>query len=853
MNWLNNLLRSPTVDSAPQGTQNRPGPPADIEALRAALAATADEAERARRADELGGALARMLKAPRADDALDVWAAAVSHVADRATALDWMANLVGDGWLGAVAVHGRFAEVRLAAAQRIEDGEVLEHVARLTRAKDKGVFRHCSDLLRQRRQATEQGQRAAQLAAGLRDLLSHAPLSVSTLLDLEQERRALGEGAQSLAECDLLLDQANARLKEESEARRALQACQLDATELVALCATAGWPGSEAFGHWRDRCSTLARTHAGFPGWLAGKPSAQALASSLHQIELRLASLAADGARCQACEQFLAEHAGAPVDAAATAAWNELPKPEHPGIRQALQGRWQGLAALPACVPEPSPAPAPAPVAPPPQARLDVAAVRGWLELLEQALEQGHLAQADDAAKKIRGGVGSGALQGQLAARVQRALARLGELAGWAKWGAEKKREELIAAAEELLGRSHDVDHLAWAVPALREQWKQVSSQPAHAQGESERFDAALEKAFEPVAARRAEEAARRAQARAHKQALCAGWEAEVAAIEWEHADYAAIETRRQQMLDEWRAAPHTGFREERQLRTRLRALTTRIDQRFVEARSAEIQRREQLIASAEALRDEPDVRRSTTQAKSLQERWRKEAGPLRISQADERKLWVRFRLACNALFERRDTERAEQTAQRQQRAQARNALLDAFVAELAGSDPNQIKRALAKFRADLVAAKPGRDEPVEGFDRRARDLQDRAQRQIDALQEQAYRARLQGLEQQAAPAEGVDAEALDAGRKMREALLIDLEIALDLPTPEAFQDARRRRQLERLQSRFRTGGVSQPPAAEELLARWHATAASPDPALDQRVAAVVNKLVAQRAASARK
>jgi len=852
MNWLNNLLRSPTVDSAPQSVQNRPGPPVDIEALRAALAATADGEERARRADELGGALARMLKAPRPDDALDVWAAAVSHVADRATALDWMANLVGDGWLGAVAVHGRFAEVRLAAAQRIEDGEVLEHVARLTRAKDKGVFRHCSDLLRQRRQAAEQGQRAAQLATGLRDLLSRAPLSVSTLLDLERERRALDEGVQSLAECDLLLDQANARLKEESEARRALQACQLEATELVALCATAGWPGPEAFEHWLDRCSIMARTHAGFPGWLAGKPSAQALASSLHQIESRLASLAADGARCRACEQFLAEHADAPVDAAATAAWNELAKPEHAATRQALQARWQGLATLPASVAEPPAAPAHAPAAPPP-ARIDVAAVRGWLELLEQALEQGHLAQADDAAKKIRGGVGSGALHGQMATRVQRALARLAELSGWAKWGVEKKREELIAAAEELLTRSHDVDHLAWAVPALREQWKQVSSQPTHAQAESERFDGALEKAFEPVAARRAEEAARRAQARAHKQALCAGWEAEVAAIEWEHADYGAIETRRQQMLDEWRAAPHTGFREERQLRTRLRALTTRIDQRFVEARSAEIQRREQLIASAEALREEPDVRRGTTQAKSLQERWRKEAGPLRISQADERKLWIRFRLACNAVFERRDAERAEQTAQRQQRAQARNALLDAFVAELAGSDPNQIKRALAKFRADLAAAKPGRDEPVEEFDRRARDLQHRAQRQIDALQEQAYRARLQGLEQQAAQAEGVDAEALAAGRKIREALLIDLEIALDLPTPEPFQDARRRRQLERLQSRFRTGGVSQPPAAEELLARWHATAASPEPALDQRVAAVVNKLVAQRAASARK
>ena len=61
----------------------------------------------------------------------------------------------------------------------------------------------------------------------------------------------------------------------------------------------------------------------------------------------------------------------------------------------------------------------------------------------------------------------------------------------------------------------------------------------------------------------------------------------------------------------------------------------------------------------------------------------------------------------------------------------------------------------------------------------------------------------------------------------------------------QAFVSARRKRQLEHLQSRFR-GVHAQQPDAEELLARWYALAASPDAAMDQRVAAVVRRLLEQ-------
>jgi hypothetical protein len=506
-------------------------------------------------------------------------------------------------------------------------------------------------------------------------------------------------------------------------------------------------------------------------------------------------------------------------------------------MRASLDARWQAMQAPAQAAPARSVEPQQT------QQKIDLAAIRTLLEQMEQALEGGHLADADASARKIKSMLGHVGLRGDLASRFQHAQTSLGELTGWAKWGAEQKREHLIAAAEQLLAANHGVDYLAGAVPALREEWKQLGNQTAPARGEWERFDAALVQAYQPVAAHRAQEAARRAQARSEKEALCTGWEGFVASVDWEHPDHAAIEARREQALSQWRAAARAGFRDERVLRRRFDAALGNVDQRLAAIRASEIQRREQLIADAEALREWPDLRAAMAEAKTLQERWRNEAGSLRLARGEEQKLWHRFRAACDAVFARRDAQRAEQAEQKEKRAKARIALLDAFATTLASADTGQIKRALAQFRADWEGAKAGDGASADGLDARARELQQKAQRRIESLHQQAHRVRLEALAQQAAPVEGMDPDALAAGREAREALLVDLEIALDLPTPDQFAPARRRRQLERLQSRFR-GSPQQRPQAEQLLTQWYATAASPDEAMNQRVAVVVRKLL---------
>ena len=88
--------------------------------------------------------------------------------------------------------------------------------------------------------------------------------------------------------------------------------------------------------------------------------------------------------------------------------------------------------------------------------------------------------------------------------------------------------------------------------------------------------------------------------------------------------------------------------------------------------------------------------------------------------------------------------------------------------------------------------------------------------------------------------------ESLERGKADRDALLLDLEIALDLPTPQAYAAARRARNLARLQERF-SKGIAPPQDPEAMVAKWYAIPASPDEAQAARLAAVVERLLGPR------
>ncbi len=880
-------------------------------------------------------------QAPRGEDSPEVWRAAICQARDKALALSWLAGVQDEAGLCEVATRAHIAEVRFAAVQRIATDALLEQVAQASRDKDKRVYRHCADLLRQRRQADTNRRRAQEIADQLHALLATAPLPLSRLRELKDQMSLLGDAGEPGLACIALMQQAQARLQQEAEIQRDVQAQQRAAMTLAAECAEPAWPSSEQRADWHARCATLRQAQVALPDWLAG--ASARLSEVLGEIETRLAALAADAARVEVCEQFLAtqESAGrectTPENAASASAevmandvavndeaatdvvvtvvaatdvaadWQALSKPEHAAAHAALEARWQTLNVIP--LPQPAPElPAaeaeqaePAAPARPVRTRppLDRDAVRVLLDTLEQAIEQGLLVDADAAAKRIKTALTGHNLPGALESRLQQLQAQLETLRGWARWGTEQARDKLIAAAEELLKFDGDVDALALAIPKLREEWKHLNAHAAAAKAQWERFDALLEKAYQPVAAQRAETAARQAEIRAAKEALCAEWEAEVAGIAWEQADYKLIEARRTAMQKQWREAPQTGFRDERPLRKRFDTLIGNLDRHLEAARASERERREQLIAAAEALAAQPELGRAMSEAKALQERWNQPVISVRLKRQDEEQLWQRFRAACNGIFERRDAARAEQNAQRQAVAETRQTLLAAFAAVVAtplasDADADALRQALARFRSDWDAGKPSGRDATDKLEAQARDLQQQAQQKLDALRNEKYRARFDLMAQKAALAERVEAAAvvsapldetlaaakaawdalpplaaksenplakrfaaasqvtqaaLAAGHAARADLLLDLEIDLGLPSPASCTDIRRARQLARLQNRF---GSASPQAAEteSLLARWYGMAALPDATFEARVAAVVRQCLAQTAAA---
>lgn len=789
--------------------------------------------------------------APQASDPPQVWAEAICRSQDKEQARDWLMQLKDEAGLAQVAMRARGAETRFAAVQRIATDTVLESVAQASRDKDKRVYRHCADELKRRRQAAAHARRAEEIAGELQRLLAAAPLPNTRLLELNNELAGLPDAGAAGENCQSLMQQALTQLHVESEAQRDLNANHKAAIALAAECRLAAWPWNEALQDWLNRAGNLRQAGKNLPNWLAAKSVAGHLDAVLGEIDTCLAALAQDAACMSQCEQWLAEaEAGAPADADAEAAWMALAKPENSALLAVLDARWQALKPSPPVLvevvveapvepqrDEPAKPETPAPRKP----RVDLDAVRSLLDALEQAIAQGHLIDADAVAKRIKAQLAGNSLHGALESRLHGLQTELETLRGWARWGAQQAREKLIESAKALLVGENEIEALAKSITQLRDEWKRLNTQAAAPRSQWEAFDAALEQAYQPVAAFRAEQATRQAEARGVREGLCDIWEAELAGIDWSQADFKAVEARRAEIIKQWREAPQVGFRDERLLRKRFDMLIDAIDRHLEAARAAEIARRETLIAAAEALQSQDDLRQAMAAAKSLQQTWGQQERVVRLKRSVDQQQWQRFRAACNRVFERLDVQRAEQAAQRQEEQRAHEE------AQQARERLERERQEKHRARFELMARKAALVERVESVAAAGSDVAPAlslARQEWDAL------ARLpdaleQVLEQRLALAPRATRSDLDAGLVQREDLLLDLEIRLGLDSPEQYAQLRRQRQLSRLQSRF--GAASESPReVEAMLVRCYATAASPNPVCERRLAEVARKLSQQ-------
>ncbi len=886
MNWLNKILgsedkkpasASPVV--ARKAAEIR-APVADPQLLRQRLAQAQSEAQRMQLQGDLGAALGQSGIGPAAGDPSPVRSGAVVNAADKLSALSWLADLTDEDSLAEVALHAHFAEVRLAAAQRLTATAVLERVAQASRVKDKGVYRLCTNTLRQRQAASDCAQRATVLERELALLLAATPVAASHLVDLEREFKQLG--GVDLRRCEQLIEEVRARVQEQSRHLQRLHARHLAAQALADELARQPVLQQE---QWQQLCERWQQLRSAdgvadaWPDWLAKHKELVALNLLGEAVDRRLSEAGEDLERFRQCELFVETHGGAAELGEDTlAAWQALGKPQGAALCAEVEARWA------ACVQRAArnkPAPVAAPAALPhaaPRPPKDHQQAQHLIAQMEAAVEQGHLQQAGKLETQIEVAAAGGLSHG-LAQRFGAARAQLAKLRGWARWGGDQARQQLILLAEGLAQPQDDVEQLAKAIAKLRQEWKSLDAHGAATRSMWEQFDATVTRAYAPVTAHRAEQAARRDAARQAKEALCQEWEQWLAQISWEHADMRVIQARRQEICDTWRAAVPAGMREERGLRKRFDSFLAGVDARIDAARRQEAGRCEDLIGAAAALRQMTSLRQAIESIKTLQQRWRDEATSVRLPRAEQEKLWQRFRGACDAVFARREEEKSQQDAQRLQRAEEAQLRLAELEAALAQDDIGQLQQRLLEFRASwrdvkqvsaaakdvlqraethlkalqlskrlapfqLMAQKMALVEQIEGAAATGQATDELA-RQVETAWQGLSRLPErfeQALARRRAAAANVTAASLAEGSKRREEVLLDLEIGLGLGASDSGDAARRTRQLQLLQQRFRKDQAA--PADPQLqIAQWYATPAVPDQSQQRRMDAILEAL----------
>ncbi len=327
---------------------------------------------------------------------------------------------------------------------------------------------------------------------------------------------------------------------------------------------------------------------------------------------------------------------------------------------------------------------------------------------LEQALQDGALHAALEYDKSLRAiDLKAARLSETQAARLAKARGELSRLQGWAKWGGNISREELLKAADGLPAKALAVPELAKQVGSLRERWKSLDTSAGPASKELwERFDAACTAAYAPAAEHFKKLAEERQNNAAKALAIIAEVRQCAASANSSDqdgpplgdsvTDWKALAAFCARATQAWQRLGTIDRKEKKQLDAEFSRAMQTLSAPLTEEREAEIQRREKLIAQAKDLN--PNQRGALENLRALQDRWQEQAKSLPLERAAEQQLWQRFRGACDAVFAQRKEGAAAADAARRQNLDAKEALCALLEAAL-DADEAAIKTTLREVR----------------------------------------------------------------------------------------------------------------------------------------------------------
>jgi hypothetical protein len=374
------------------------------------------------------------------------------------------------------------------------------------------------------------------------------------------------------------------------------------------------------------------------------------------------------------------------------------------------------------------------------------------LEAMETALAEGLLQMACEQDKILRDLKQVRPSEAQ-AGRMGQARAELQRLQGWAKWGGNVSREELVKAVEELPAKQLPVTELAKKVGSSRERWKGLDSSAGPASRELwERFDAACSIAYAPAAAHFKKLSEERQQNVSKAAALLAEVEnfglafastlAEATEVDWK-----SVTNFCQRISQSWQRIGTMERKDKRRLDGEFERALALVQEPLTRQRALEMVRREQLISDAGALN--PHERGALDALRLLQERWQEQAKALPLERRPEQELWQRFRAACDAVFAARKESASTADTERRIHLAAKEALCASLeaAAQSASASGEQgqaklLRESLAAWNG-IGAAPRAAEQQIEQRFQAARNV---LQLQLDQVKREAGLAQVNAL-----------------------------------------------------------------------------------------------------------
>lgn len=758
-----------------------------------------------------------------------------------------VAALNDDMYLQDIAMHSQVARLRQAAAERITTPALLEELLEASRQKDKTVYRIAKGRLDEQHAVLKaERERESRAVALCESMEAHArgalnPLYSAKTESLRQQWAELGIADPVLVErfatahglaCRQVADviAAEQRAADEAQARQELQGA------IETLEATAReYQGQDDF----DLPALAAVRKTQRLRWELASglhPVADAMAARYHQALASLDTLETQLVRWQedkpTVEALLDSHkAGLPVQgdvvASLMAAYRASGLPL-PRLLSSLAESTCVSAAPEGVIASGN--------------KTDNRELKGellrQLDDIESSIKAGNSREASRRWKHAIDFAKQHHLHHQ---RLQLVGEQVRELKSWAGFAVVPKKEALLASMQTLAGLDIDPEDKADRIKALQDEWKSLGvADPATEQPLWEQFKVASDAAFEPCRQHFAAQREMRATNLEKRIGLCQQLEQYASSlpanIDWKNHD-AIIRTARHEWQSYTPVDRQPGRPAQERFDAVIRQLESVRDAHWEQVASG----KQALVNKAILLMEEPDLRLACDQAKALQLEWKTLGSG---SPRSDSKQWKAFRAASDAIFGRREEEfRARKEAKEGmlQRAETLTVEMEALAGKLDAASRADVTRMESAFRelelgresqALRERFQKARHAVVHAMDEKIRLQAARAARSaIDAwisvcAVEQAFmqqglplppelstlpspwKAPLQAR-LTAASAEAVaDWNAIidENSQRVLDALM-DLEIALDIPSPVTRESERRARQLALLQQSGLRGG----------------------------------------------